>query len=232
MAAAGLISFGGAFAAGWFTVKTKARPNQELNTATVSQQEPFELPPIEAGEPDAIEFMTDTTKRAMTKSQLKGLIHEVRENMQEYEERMEGLNAHEQRLQLSREMLKKDLEKLNSLRTELASMVARLKNEQEKLLKSQLVVAQNEKANLMSMAAAYDKLDASSAGKILANMCAGSGRPTARTAGDSKSSNIDDAVKILHYMAERTKAEVLAELVTSEPRLTAAICQRLKQIVE
>jgi hypothetical protein len=39
-------------------------------------------------------------------------------------------------------------------------------------------------------------------------------------------------VKILHYMTERTKAKLLAEMVNSEPKLTAALCERLKQIAE
>jgi flagellar motility protein MotE (MotC chaperone) len=43
---------------------------------------------------------------------------------------------------------------------------------------------------------------------------------------------MDDAVKILHYMTERTKAKVLAELVTSEPKLAAVLCEKLKQVVE
>jgi flagellar motility protein MotE (MotC chaperone) len=42
----------------------------------------------------------------------------------------------------------------------------------------------------------------------------------------------DDAVKILHYMGERTKAKLLAELVNTEPKLAASLCERLKQINE
>ena len=42
----------------------------------------------------------------------------------------------------------------------------------------------------------------------------------------------DDAVKILHYMTDRTKAKVLAELSTAEPKLAAYFCQKLKQITE
>ena len=45
-------------------------------------------------------------------------------------------------------------------------------------------------------------------------------------------SSFDDAVKILYYMSERTKAKLLAEVATSEPALAAALCKRLKQIVE
>jgi hypothetical protein len=33
-------------------------------------------------------------------------------------------------------------------------------------------------------------------------------------------------------MTERTKAKLLAELVTSEPKLAAVLCERLKEIVE
>jgi hypothetical protein len=43
---------------------------------------------------------------------------------------------------------------------------------------------------------------------------------------------IDDAVKILYYMTERTKAKLLAEIVTGEPKLAALLCQRLKLISE
>jgi len=50
-------------------------------------------------------------------------------------------------------------------------------------------------------------------------------------AGNTDSS-FDDAVKILHYMTERTKAKLLAEVATSEPALAAALCKRLKHIVE
>ncbi|MHC4571754.1 MAG: hypothetical protein ACYS0C_06730, partial [Planctomycetota bacterium] len=93
-----------------------------------------------------------------------------------------------------------------------------------KLLKSRVEIAKSEKANLLSIAAAYDKMDSASAGKILTNM--------SQMQDGSGSTTFDDAVKILHYMTERTKAKLLAELVTSEPKLAAVLCQRLKQIIE
>ena len=58
-----------------------------------------------------------------------------------------------------------------------------------------------------------------------------SGRQKGDGAG-GEGTSYDDAVKILHYMTERTKAKLLAELATSEPVLAADLCQRLKQIVE
>ena len=81
-----------------------------------------------------------------------------------------------------------------------------------------------EKENLLTLAATYDKMSSDSAGKILANM--------SKMAAGSSSSNIDDAVKILHYMSERAKAKLLAELSVSEPKLAALFCHKLKQIVE
>jgi len=121
-------------------------------------------------------------------------------------------------------LIKKDIEELNKLRIELASTVAGLKSEHDKLLKSRVEIAKAEKNNLVTMAAAYDKMDSTSASKILTNMT--------KMQKGLEGSNLDDAVKILHYMTERTKAKLLAELVTSEPNLAALLCQRLKQIIE
>jgi hypothetical protein len=33
-------------------------------------------------------------------------------------------------------------------------------------------------------------------------------------------------------MTERTKAKLLAEMVNTEPQLTAVLCQKLKKVVE
>ena len=88
----------------------------------------------------------------------------------------------------------KDIEKLNNLRIELASTVAHLKSEQDKLLKSRVEIAKTEKSNLISLAATYDTMDSASAGKILTNL------------SQAQNNSSDDAVKILHYMGERPKA--------------------------
>jgi flagellar motility protein MotE (MotC chaperone) len=70
------------------------------------------------------------------------------------------------------------------------------------------------------MAATYDKMNPASAGTILTNM------------SKAKTGSPNDAVKILHYMGDRTKANLLAELANSEPVLAAYFCQKLKQITE
>ena len=134
---------------------------------------------------------------------------------------------------MTQDVLKEDIESLNSLRIELASTIANLKSERDKLLKSRLKIDQTEKINLVSIAASYDKMDVTGASKILTNLCGmqNTGEMQSVEAGNA-SSSFDDAVKILHYMTDRTKAKLLAELATAEPSLAAALCQRLKQIVE
>jgi len=231
-ATAGLVSFAGAFVIGWLTKPTirSGEPNQPT---LASGETGAKLPLPRARTMSSVIGADDSSvKRAMTEKQLENLTIEVREKMQEYNNKLQSIKTQEQRLQMAQEVLKKDIENLNNLRVELASMTASLKEERDKLLKSRLEIAQTEKANLVSIAAAYDRMDATSASKILSNMCASSG-PQKET-GDVKrvGSNFDDAVKILHYMTERTKAKLLAEMVNSEPKLTAALCERLKQIAE
>ncbi|MBA7649691.1 hypothetical protein ES703_57489 [subsurface metagenome] len=124
---------------------------------------------------------------------------------------------------------KKDIEDLSNLRIELASIIASLKKERDNLFKGRLEIADAEKANLVTIAAAYDKMEVTSAGKIVTTMCVDQmqgGRV------DSGGSGLDEVVKILHYMTDRTKAKLLAELATSEPKLAAALSRRLKQIIE
>jgi flagellar motility protein MotE (MotC chaperone) len=164
-------------------------------------------------------------KKSMTEQQLKDLVYEVRQKMQEYDNKLRSLEAREQRLQIAQDTLKSDIETLNDLRTELASTVSTLKSERDKLTKTRVEIAQSEKANLVTIAAAYDKMDPTSASQIMINMVKGQ---TQKAAGD----DADDAVKILHFMTERTKAKVLAELVTAEPELAASLSQKLKHVAE
>jgi flagellar motility protein MotE (MotC chaperone) len=227
-AAAGLVSFTGAFVVAWLTqtpTGATREPNRPLFDA--GREAPS---PTAPGQADPIAgFAAETTKYAMTEKQLKTLIYEVREKIREYEAKLENLKDKEHRLQLVQQSLKKDVESLNDLRVELAAAVARLKQERNKLLKTQVEVAEVEKANLAKIAAAYDTMDSTSASKILTNMCTGQ---TSANATGKQTGNMEDAVKILHYMRERSKAKLLAELVNSKPDLAAILCEKLKRVVE
>ncbi len=225
ISAAGLVSFTGTFIFAWLTGDSRiARTTPtdrrvELDESTVAAEGAF--PPPIAGTMRAVG--DSEVKKGMTGKQLKGLVYEVREKIEEYNDRLQELESCEQRLQMAQDMLRKDTEDLDNLRIEVASAVANLKEEHGKLLKSRIEISRAEKASLISIAAAYDKMDAASAGKILTNM--------SKMQDSSGGSGFDDAVKILHCMGERTKAKLLAELVTSEPKLAAVLCQRLKEIV-
>ncbi len=233
MAAAGLVSFAGAFVVAWLTSPLPTADPNALQGPELAGNEPeTRLMNVQTGTLGLLNKTSDSVK-AMTEQQLKNLVQEVREKMREYDNRLQAISVQEQRLQVAQNVLKEDIENLNNLRIELASTVASLKSERDKLLKSRLEITQTEKANLVTIAATYDKMDSSSASKILTSMCkaASTSEKEGSEAGKSVSS-FDDAVKILHYMTERTKAKLLAELATSEPALAAVLSQRLKQIVE
>jgi len=166
--------------------------------------------------------------RSMTEQQLKDLTYEVREKIREYNDKLKALEKEKERLAIAQQVLKKDIETLNNLRVDLAAAAASVKSERDMLAKARTEVDQTERTNLLAIAQAYDKMDAASAGQILVNMAMG--QP--RSGGSARAANIDDAVKILHFMQDRTKAKVLAEIVTTQPALAATLCQKLKQVTE
>jgi flagellar motility protein MotE (MotC chaperone) len=227
IAAAGLISFAGAFAFAWFTKSAPASQSDELNQSKVAASDSVDKPWLPQPEAGTMSPTDSTMRKALTEKRLKNLVFEVRQKIQEYNNKLQALELQGQRLQITRDTLKEDIENLNNLQIELASTVAGLKEQRNKLLKTRVDVTKEEKANLVSIAATYDKMDATSAGKILSNMCT----KQSADVGEADSS-FNDAVKILHYMTERTKAKVLAELVTSEPQLASLLCQKLKRVSE
>jgi len=230
-ALAGLVSFAGAFATGWFTAPLPPEdPGESIPSEIVSMDSVPEIPRPVAETTGIIgTAASGGDRKAMTEKQLRNLVFEVREKVQEYDGKLQNLAVREQRLQRTQDTLKEDIQNLNDLRIELATIVADIKSERDKLLKTRLEVVQTEKDNLVLIAATYDKMDASSASKILVSMCTSQTQPGKI---DSQSRGFDEAVKILYYMTERTTAKLLAEITTAEPKLAAFLTQRLKQIVE
>ena len=228
--AAGLLSFSGAFVLGWLTQPAPAGRLDEPGQPTIASVDTVpELPRPVVDMTGAVGMVSDREKKTMTEKQLKNLVFEVREKVQEYHDKLQNLGLREQRLQRAQDALKEDIQNLDNLRIELATIVADIKSERDKLLKSRLEIAQTEKDNLVLIAAAYDKMEASSASKILMSMCTSQTQPGKV---DSQSSGFEEAAKILYYMTERTKAKLLAELTTPEPKLAVFLTQKLKQIVE
>lgn len=230
-AGVGLASFVGAFATGWFTRPSAASAASEPNRAGVAgpANTPVQTPTPVLSPTLSLPTDQPTAARSMSEEQLKELILQVRERIQEYDRKLLEVEKEKERLQIAQQTLKKDIETLNNLRVDLAASVADVKNERDQLLKARVEVAAAEKANLTAIAAAYDKMDPVGAGQILTNMATGSSR---NGGSGSPTVNLDDAVKILFYMQDRTKAKVLAEIANQEPALAALLSQKLKQVQE
>jgi hypothetical protein len=221
VSAGGLVSFAAMFILAWLTKPSAESPSAEVVQTTPATEETIlELSQPQVTTASVAGTIDSKIKRAMMEKQLKSLVYEVREKIQEYDSKLEGFKLREQRLQVASDTLKKDTEQLDSLRIELASTVASLKTERDKLLKNRVEIAKKEKSNLESIAATYDKMESASAGKILTSM------------SQDPNNSSDDAVKILHYMTERTKAKVLASIAETEPATSAHFCEKLKQIIE
>jgi len=219
--AGGLLSFGAMFVYAWLIKPSAQTTEVEAAQSIDATEEPvIKVPEPQTSANSTAGMIESKMKKAMTEEQLKSLVYEIRTKIQEYDNKLEDLKLREERLRVAGDMLKKDIEQLDNLRIELASTVAGLKAQRDNLLKSRVEIAEKERNNLVSIAATYDKMDSASAGKILTNMSQG------------QNNSADDAVKILHYMSERTKAKVLASIAETDSPLSAYFCKRLKQIAE
>ena len=176
----GLFSFAGTFGFIWFTNQRKQKEADETQTTQeidASQQINNEV----AAANKNIDYEPST--KYLTEQQLNNLIHELRGKMQDYDKKLENLKVPEQRLQLTQDILKQDIEKLNNLQIELSSITANIKSEKDKLLKSRLEIEKTETNNLASIAATYDKMDSGSASLILSNMCGATNDSSKETTG-------------------------------------------------
>ena len=233
--AAALLTFAGAFFGARMlgrkstppaTAKTAENKTSEGKPATSTTKPQAESSKSAEAESQTTEEDTEAIK-GLTEKQLKSLVYDVREKINDYETKERELGVRESRLQITQDALKKDIETLNQLRVELATMVANLKEQKNQLLATRIAITENEKANLTAIATTYDKMEAAGASKIIISMCTKQFE-SGRTEGGS----VDDAVKILFYMNERSRGKLLAEIVSTEPKLAAVLCQHLKKVAE
>ena len=223
LAAAGLISFSITFFVTWFLSPTEfSSPNAATDTATATgDQQLSELPSLSS---IAEKNSTDKISKSLTEKKLENLIYEVRAKIQEYKDKLKAVELQEERMQIAEQTLRNNIDKLNEMRSELSMIVANIRNERDKLEKSKVEIANAESSNLQAIANTYNRMDPTSASDILTNM--------SKMQTVNGQTGLDDVVKILHYMEDRTKANLLAELSNKEPKLAAVLCQKLKKIVE
>lgn len=155
------------------------------------------------------------SKLSPKEAQLDELIREVRLKMAECKMREAAVEEREGRLTIAQDQLKKQTKDLESLQIQLLAPLAAVKDEQEKLDSSRVKVAADEKVNLKRTAAIYEKMDAATGGRILSGMC---------------EQQMDDVVRILFYMTERSAAKILGEF--QDKTLAARITERLKKVKE
>jgi flagellar motility protein MotE (MotC chaperone) len=155
---------------------------------------------------------------SLSEKQLESMIFELREKMKETSKREKDLQVQEERLRTASEEIKGDLDKLNSLRTELAATVAQIKQDREAMGKDAVTITAAETVKLQQIASIHDKMDPVSGATLLLSMVT--------------NKRVDDAVQILNYMQERNAAKVLSEMVTKDPKVATLLCERLKKVKE
>ena len=223
---AGLISFALTFTAAMLTTEPEplpepeaaARKTESAKSANATSEVSITQSEIlaESGNVD------DDLKKEMTRKQLKNLVYEVQETIRIYKSKIEEIQQEETRLQITKDKLNDQISEMKELQTRLSTTAASVKEEREKLQKTVININNVEKDNLITIAATYDKMDSVKASEILEDM--------SQMQNSVSGSGFDDAIKILHFMKERTRGKLLAELATNNSKLAAIFCQRLKRI--
>lgn len=218
MAVTGVISFAGAFGLTSFVRKTQSNA-----IAETTDNAPADSPGSRSSVGTVpIEPITGTTgdnlRRTMLEEQLKAMIVNVRETVSEQQYREKELLEEEARINVTRKTILDDIERLNKLHDQLKLTIADLNAREEGLKQTILQISSTEKENLVRIAATYDKMDATNASKIIVNM--------------ASSQQLNDAVKIIHLMSERTAAKLLGEISATKPELASLLSTELKKVKE
>jgi len=214
IAAAGLISFAAAFGLTWWI-------KQQLSTAAASSaplRETVSTPPDHREGDQSFTSGGMVLKESMNEQELKTLIFEIREKMKDYTSRERTLAQEQQRIEAARKTLEADVERLSQLHDALNIATARLKQQETTLNERLIEMTATEKANLQRIGATYDRMDAAQASRIIINMAA--------------NKQLQDAVKIIHLMSERTAAKLLGEISLTKPDLASLLSTELKYIKE
>lgn len=218
MILAGIVSFAGSFATTYFLKKSQpaevaaAVENSENNDSTfgsLSSIDPAHTRIISGGQ---------NLSKSMTEKQLNNLIYDIREKMKELQRREKELTQQEERIQTARDTLQQDIDNLDNLRVQLTTTLAKLKSQEDNLRKTVVEITIAEKANIQRLAAYFDKMDVTQSSKIMTNMASGN--------------QLDDAVKIIYSMTERTAGKLLGEIGNTQPELATILSQQLQRVKE
>lgn len=216
---AGGVSFAAVFGTSWYLKKKKA---QEL--AQLAQQQPDPAASVKrvpsAANPEGVVFAVDAeiAQMGMSERQLQNLIFDIREKIKNFHTRQKQLEEEAERIEISRQTLQTDIDRLNSLRNKLDVAMNEMKQKEQELQDSIVEIDQLEKTNFQRLAGTYEKMEVAQAGKIMVTMAAGS--------------QLQDSVKIIYYMTDRSAAKLLGEIAMAKPELAMIISSQLKRIKE
>jgi flagellar motility protein MotE (MotC chaperone) len=218
LAVIGIVSFTAAFGAGFIIKRNKAAA-----AASAAAETP---PPAAAQETRTSSvkpaFAVDSTdtigEMNMSEGQLKSLIYDLRQKMQDAKSRQKELEQESGRIEITRQTLADEMEQLNQLRENLNQTLSALQEKERSIRETMTEIESVEKANLQRIAATYDKMDTTQSAKIVTAMV---------TNNQTK-----DAVKILYYMSERSAGKLLGEIGTTRPEAAGTLSLMLKQIKE
>lgn len=223
LASAGLVSFAGVFTVSWFIIKSRpASPEttqEQVQEETSSGMFDFSGPDSNT-EISLLENGVTSYKlsKSMTEKQLKSLIYDIREKMKEYRYSEKELDRRKQRMQVLQDTLQEDIDRLDTLRVQLTSIISNLQQQEHSLKQTTLMIDEIEQTNMKNLAARYDKMSTDMASNIMINMVS--------------NNQLNDAVKIMYYMSARTSGKLLGEIGNNQPSLAALISLQLKRIKE
>jgi len=203
----GAVSFAATFCLSyWF--RPTAQPVVAGGRQPAGQVANGQQPPS-AGQVNFASNATDPRRQ-----ELVALIKEVRAKIDEYNRRQMDLDKREKRIGMAKESLDRQAKELEKLRTEIVAPLARLKEVQDQLRASRIVISKEELANIRKIALIYQTKETTAAAETIVAMC--------------KNKQQDDAVKILYFMSERSAGKVLAAI--PDRNLVANLYEGMKRI--
>lgn len=226
VAGVGLICFALSFTVGLFTREPKKSDDANKTAKGPQVVDPLvgtENPPAETGAPisvpeDNFQVKQANLDKSLTIKQLNSLIFDMRTKITEFSIKEKKLAEKEERIQMAMDELQMNIKAMEELRVKLAVTVSTIKQQKTILDQRLIQIDEIEKKNLINTAAIYDKMKPQEASEILINL--------------NKLNQLDYAVKLAHYMTERTSANMIAEINKKEPQLAATISEKLRWIEE
>lgn len=223
LASAGLVSFVSAFTVSWFIKRSQPVLPETVQKQVQEGTGPEMFNIFGPGSNTEISLIEDDAtsyklSKSMTEKQLKSLIYDIREKMKEHRYSEKELDRRRQRMQVIQDTLQEDIDRLDTLRVQLTSILSNLQQQEHSLKQTTLKIEETEQVNMKNLAARYDKMSTDLATNIMINM--------------ASNNQLNDAVKIMYYMSDRTSGKLLGEIGNSKPNLAALISLQLKRIKE